>query len=1125
MGTLRFYHDNNRPELTNGWETCERYNSSQISKIKDPNGTPASKDITSIPSPWARLELIDTAFGEVVASGQLEGTSIYHRMVSDCLDVAEIFFNIDRLRDLFEIVVWHRSEIEQLRRSAAHLFGESLDLFLNTDAAAFNFDRLSGIYLLKYNGPDKGAPLRIVGGTSPKTLFFTPGGDQGFVSPHVCFGNDRPFDGTYVPLHRRDDRNFIRFWFALREMWNTQGQGNFDLDFPAVSKYLNMVYTHLDNSLVADIDRGGSAFWNALPTLDVGGEAASLVEILGFPLRKTAPLDVRTASDFVVAGTRPDLNPNDQLPLVLPDKPGTLYSTLTYTTAPWDGTIMPPRHEAKAPNLRTLPGDGTLYPYLSIDDFLEDTLIVNQRPATAAFPLSRMAETDSHILLPIKAAYFEYFTPDDLERHLHVEHTRIGTLSRYTVTLDIPIRGRGTVRTVRFTRDYALTGDNDRYGDVLLTEFIVGLTPFAQLPEGAADYRVFVCPIEPTDAPVTATFHTADGREVVPSAQLAPNTRDAARHRLTDEMFQPRYYRLDHPFDYLNVACGEVHGVLLPKFPATQDAPAFHFAIDFGTTNTHIEGATHRNACLPQDQLLAATRIVFAQQNLPTELPDFERILLNDLYPQPTADGHFRHPFPRRTVLAHRRTIDWSPATVRHPLLDGQLPFVHGERNNLAYNRLCTNLKWDRTAENEAQMRLYVSNLLYLLRNKVAEAGGNLADTRITWFYPSSMPTNRINLLRRVWGELYTQYFGGAPHQVTAIAEALAPFSYFVKEHAASQGLCTIDIGGGTTDVVYAREGRPERFTSMRFATGSLWGEGGNTSLRQNGFVRAFDALISEQLATEGDLAALNLSVRESGSSVDLLNFWMTLAESTAHRVDFTAILDRNEAFKPVFLTFYASLIFHVARWVKLSGLDVPRHIGFSGNGSRIVNALADVRYSRDALNALTRAIFDHVWDEPEAAARLEVIFEDHPKEITCRGPLLNPELYERGIDFNALKSAVWGGRDLTDIPAGTRRADLTPTVRRAVEAEVSDFVHMLRTIDDRLNFRDLFGLPLRMTDYLDVLLRDVAKYIDDGIRLRYGTANDPDEEEVTDTLFFFPITAILHDLANLAAEASTPIR
>ncbi|MEJ7677473.1 MAG: hypothetical protein WKG06_06300 [Segetibacter sp.] len=68
-------------------------NSFDVENIGASNGS--SKAATAIPSPLARLELFDTAF-HIVASDKsnLKGNTIYHQLVSDCLDVLQLIFNI-----------------------------------------------------------------------------------------------------------------------------------------------------------------------------------------------------------------------------------------------------------------------------------------------------------------------------------------------------------------------------------------------------------------------------------------------------------------------------------------------------------------------------------------------------------------------------------------------------------------------------------------------------------------------------------------------------------------------------------------------------------------------------------------------------------------------------------------------------------------------------------------------------------------------------------------------------------------------------------------------------------------------------------------------------------------------
>ena len=96
-------------------------------------------------------------------------------MVSDALDIGQIFFEADKYSDKIEIISWDRKgDLERLIESSNpqhRLLGESLRLYLEQDEETYNFDKLTKIYLINYTqGPE---PLNIIGGTSPSTLFFT----------------------------------------------------------------------------------------------------------------------------------------------------------------------------------------------------------------------------------------------------------------------------------------------------------------------------------------------------------------------------------------------------------------------------------------------------------------------------------------------------------------------------------------------------------------------------------------------------------------------------------------------------------------------------------------------------------------------------------------------------------------------------------------------------------------------------------------------------------------------------------------------------------------------------------------------------------------------------------------
>lgn len=155
-----------------GWIESKVISPKDVQGIKDPDGAKASKEITSIPSPFARFNIVKTAFEQVTIAARsdinnLDGRTIYHKLVSDALDIGQIFFEYDKFKSNIEIIKWDKSQLDNLNQSAGQTcLADSLSMFLEQDAAAFNFDNLDGIYMLNYIGADRPYPLNIIGGTS-----------------------------------------------------------------------------------------------------------------------------------------------------------------------------------------------------------------------------------------------------------------------------------------------------------------------------------------------------------------------------------------------------------------------------------------------------------------------------------------------------------------------------------------------------------------------------------------------------------------------------------------------------------------------------------------------------------------------------------------------------------------------------------------------------------------------------------------------------------------------------------------------------------------------------------------------------------------------------------------------
>ena len=311
-GTSTYEDWNNSPAFP--------YNSASRDTIEDPDGASARHEITSIPSPFARIDLIKTAFKEGCKPDKknkkvdLDGTTIFHKMVSDTLDVAEIFFNIDKYNGKVEIIKWDpQLMLNELNNSGipGHRYlADALTKYMTSDSKTYNFGHLQNLYLLNYiEGPDE---LNIIGSTSPATLFFSNANDLSYVN-NIFFGEDKPFDSDYQPLYKRDFE-FIKYMFALRK-----AIPNFAGLFPEVDTYLNATYKAIPDqskkNQLNSITPVALEEFDAINVTDVN--QSDLVEILGYNLYKKSSQPVNAQSDFVIKST---ISSED--PLVLPIEAG-----------------------------------------------------------------------------------------------------------------------------------------------------------------------------------------------------------------------------------------------------------------------------------------------------------------------------------------------------------------------------------------------------------------------------------------------------------------------------------------------------------------------------------------------------------------------------------------------------------------------------------------------------------------------------------------------------------------------------------------------------------------------------------------------------------------------------------
>lgn len=263
---LRPHKGNNNLD---GWDDSVKYDTTAIKSIEDPNGCAASIPITSIPSPFASMELVRNAF-EYCAdkNNSVDGTSVYHKLVSYALDILEIFYNYDKYANDIEIIPWYENDLDLLRDNPDEdikRLGDTLFLYMNEDRDTFNFDKMDAIYMLNYKHGAE--PINIIGGTSPTSLTIASTNNLDFVN--IFLGNNHRAlnsdEDTFCSLKDRDP-DFFRF------VWIMSLQPNFVNIYPEVNKYIQRCFGLLNNiNLQSELRSISASAYNNFGSADLPG--------------------------------------------------------------------------------------------------------------------------------------------------------------------------------------------------------------------------------------------------------------------------------------------------------------------------------------------------------------------------------------------------------------------------------------------------------------------------------------------------------------------------------------------------------------------------------------------------------------------------------------------------------------------------------------------------------------------------------------------------------------------------------------------------------------------------------------------------------------------------------------
>ncbi len=962
----------------NGWgEINNPINPDSITSNFDGN---PNYPITSIPSPFARMSLVKEAFEYVYDRGvdQLQTqNNIYYKTVSDTLDILELLFNYPRFRDQIQIQTWNQAEnlidLVENYHYGTSIFGRTINLFLNQDAESNNFQNGNNkFYLVKYNNS-------ILGGSSNKTFFFSSANQLYNPNNPIQFNEDVAFDDNYNPLFLRST-SFQKYVLGLfkghpglqTEM--TDFYSYLELNLQALERHNNQLYDEIIN-----IDPDYNLNHNI--QLNVEGQQISIMDCPLFYRENVVPANFQ--SDLYVQ-TRDDYE--ERRPLLISSE---VLDGLVYCNEQnWNANFLNQIPEDLSPNIaeRTLPGLGALYPFITKNDLLEDTIVkvpyvIDQNHYCDGGLISdtgtNYIEVNGHrfsYLLPIKPLYLKLFSVDELRENLNIRQINPRVVE---VRLTISIINNRTTTLIKRYVGHRIEDNRDE-GEIreAYLNWSLCISPFIRRPDRSNLFSIQSLNIGGTCS--NLTFYNQG--EIVES--------ENAYNRRSSRVKSSIIYRIRSAFDAIGVEYRGVNALVVPLMNnSVEVGQSITYAIDFGTSNTHIEyQIEQRNPeALTYRDGDTFIRTIF-DKNLSTDNFNGEAVDLKN---------YIRREFlPLSFMAQDEMKFPTSSMILETPSDDQEAPLLFLDKRNIGFdfvqildinpndtNRYYGELKWDERPVNQNRMKEFFNQLLFMVRNHALVNGHNVDNLDVIWFHPTSMSIGQVNTMQGLWNNAFQLVFGNPNGHIRFMPET-APFYYLRHMDRVDAGNVNasflVDIGGGSSDIVLFSQGAESAISSIRFAGDDVWG--GDLHLNQ------FDSQFTNRVSLLINQTHEDSQLRQFETFPPLISLLFKVENSNTQVQELapTSTLGNSRQLKILFIYFFYSIIYYVGEVARQNNNMTIGSIAFSGNGSKILNFITNNIHT---LTGLSRAIFNSINENFDTRHHIIYLVE-HPKEVCSKGGL-----------------------------------------------------------------------------------------------------------------------------------------
>ena len=733
-------------------------------------------------------------------------------------------------------------------------------------------------------------------------------------------------------------------------------------------------------------------------------------------------------------------------------------------------------------------------------------------------------ERDYDFLLPFKPEVMELFGGNGIDSDIHINRNSVTVYLRYNgktyekeYALDPFKPGMGNIkdlRTAKISFDLGIFPNILSYKQQENNYFKIMVVAADEDPE-APNFNIDQISLSFFKQNSEGFTHIREHDPMETGAQFGVLPAVIRSRQKTDVAESgTKYYELfNSTFDVIEVNILGDTGLLLPVWKVSNPTnDTFTYAIDLGTSNTFVSRCKNGENNKPELFKMDQPMVNYLHET-PRDLQlSLSRRIENSVFEKaknkirteflPAIIDGIDYKFPIRTALCGIRSNADDPK-----LFDNHnIAFFYEKQMPNEDQNIHTDIKWDK---NDAMLRVFIRELLLIIKCDILQRNGDLDRTHLVWFRPLSFMGNIRSIYENIWNGESSGELKGEPEKILFIqpnlidcfSESEAPYYYFKKMDYIkdSDAVTVIDIGGGSTDFVYFQDNKPILANSVHFGCDVLWGNGfiEFEDAKQNGiYTRYADTLRFKRK----DLADLNECFKsvDNAKTKDIINFWLSNSEFCDIRKKLST------EFKPVFVYHLTSILYYMACMYKENDCLAPKTIVFSGNGSKYIDSF--ICSDKRILKRIIDLVFTYVFGG-EHDINLELPSER--KESTCYGGLY------RASNAEDVPEKVYQGdksANYTTVGDINRNFD---TLRSALMDKYKVFNDLYKAVLDLLKKERIIDNTANTAIYVNAANEDMATplntYYKTQVKEKYQ-----DEVMLYDSVFFLPIINRIFEMTKL---------